>query len=63
MFMNDYSTMYVVCSVQICTAILFTVVHSLTEREFRFVMNKGVFFLLHNTVNKLELQIAYAVKM
>ncbi len=58
-----YSTMYVVCSVPICTAILFTVVHSSTQREFMFVVNKGVFILLHNAVNKLELQRAYAVKM
>ena len=63
MCMNDYSTMYVVCSVPVCTAILFTVVHSSTQREFMFVVNKGVFFLLHNAVNKLELQRAYAVKM
>ncbi len=28
-----------------------------------FVVNKGVFILLHNAVNKLELQRAYAVKM
>ncbi len=58
-----YSTMYVVCSVPICTAILFTVVHSSTQREFMFVVNKGVFILLHNAVNKLELQRVYAVKM
>ena len=31
-------------SVPICTAILFTVVHSSTQREFTFVVNKGVFF-------------------
>ncbi len=58
-----YSTMYVVCSVPICTGILFTVVHSSTHREFMFVVNKGVFIILHNAVNKLELQRAYAVKM
>ncbi len=39
------------------------VVHSSTQREFMFVVNKGVFILLHNAVNKLELQRAYAVKM
>ena len=60
MCMNDYSTMYVVCSVP---AVLCTVVHSSTQREFMFVVNKGIFFLLHNAVNKLELQRAYSVKM
>ena len=39
------------------------IVHSSTQREFMFVVNKGVFFLLHSAVNKLELQRAYAVKM
>jgi len=39
--MNDLQ--YVVCSVQICTVILFTVVHRTTQREFMFVVNKGVF--------------------
>jgi len=34
------------------------------QKEFMFVVNKGVFFfLLHNAVNKFELQRAYAVKM
>jgi len=35
-----------------------------SNKEFMFVVNKGVFFfLLHNAVNKLELQRAYTVKM
>ncbi len=58
-----YSNVYVVCSIPIFTTILFTVVHSSTQREFMFVVNKCVFFLLHNAVNKLELQRAYAIKM
>jgi len=32
--MNDLKYMYVVCSVSICTVILFTVVHRSTQREF-----------------------------
>jgi len=55
--MNDLQYMYVVVySVPICTVILFPVVHRSTQREFMFVVNKSVFFLLHNVVNKLELQ-------
>jgi len=42
--MNDLQYMYVVCSVPIRTVILFTVVHRSTQREFMFVVNKGVFF-------------------
>jgi len=54
MCMNDLQYMYVLCSVPICTVILFTVVHRSTQREFMFVVNKGVFFLLHNGLNKLQ---------
>ncbi len=54
--MNDLQYMYVVSSVPVCTVILFTVVHRSIQREFMFVVNKGVFFLLHNALNKLELQ-------
>jgi len=39
--MSDLQYMYVVCSVP--TVILFTVVHRSTQREFMFVVNKGVF--------------------
>ncbi len=39
---------------QLCTAL---------PKGSLFVVNKGVFILLHNAVNKLELQRAYAVKM
>ena len=58
-----YRPVYVSGSGPICTALLFTVVHSSTQREFMFVVNKGVLILLHNAVNKLELQRANAVKM
>jgi len=41
MCMNDLQYMHVVCSVPICTVILFTVVHGSTQM---FFVNKGVFF-------------------
>ena len=50
-------------SVPICTAILFTVVQSSTQREFTFVVNKGVFFSFAQCCEQIILQRAYAVKM
>ncbi len=50
-----YSTMYVVCSVPICTAMLFTVVHSSTQREFMFVVNKGVFILFEQCCEQIRI--------
>ncbi len=60
MCMNDLQ--YYVCCM-FSSNMYCNVVHSSTQREFMFVVNKGVFILLHNAVNKLELQRAYAVKM
>jgi len=60
MCMKDLQYMYVVCSVPICTVILFTVVHRSNQREFMFVVNKGVFFSFAQCCEQITVELQRA---